>query len=218
MAHDERAVLRVEGKDDKYVIENLLSRHGIDRGVVDIKWSKRGDDEGGGRDQLLDGMRLAVTTSTSTAVGFVLDADDAPGNRWRGVRARLGGVGLELPKEIPEGGFVGDAPAFRARVGVWLMPDNRGAGALEEFLRGLVDDKDPLLELAETSTTSASERGATFRDTHRRKAVLHTWLAWQQRPGLPYGLAIRARYFHHDSPAALAFVEWFRRVFAPTAT
>ncbi len=29
MAQDERAVLRVEGKDDKYVIENLLSRHGI---------------------------------------------------------------------------------------------------------------------------------------------------------------------------------------------
>ena len=98
------------------------------------------------------------------------------------------------------------------------MPDNRGSGAIEDFLRGLIDDEDALLELAETSTTSASERGATFRDTHRRKAVLHTWLAWQQRPGLPYGLAVTARYFRHDSPAALAFVEWFRRVFAPPAT
>lgn len=213
-----RAVLRVEGRDDKYVIENLLSRHGIDHRDVDIKWSKQGDHDGGGKDRLLDGMRLAVTTSTSTAVGFVLDADGAPENRWRGVRSRLGGVGLELPEEIPEGGFVGDAPRFQARVGVWLMPDNRGSGALEEFLGGLVDNKDALLELAETSTTIASERGATFRDTHRRKAVLHTWLAWQQRPGLPYGLAITARYFRHDSPAALAFVEWFRRVFAPTAT
>ena len=68
MARGERAVLRVEGKDDKYVIENLLSRHGIDHTVVDIKWSKQGDDDGG-KDRLLGGMRLAVTTSVGTAVG-----------------------------------------------------------------------------------------------------------------------------------------------------
>ena len=96
------------------------------------------------------------------------------------------------------------------------MPDNRRSGALEEFLGSLVDDEDALLPLAETSTTSASERGAAFAEVHRRKAVLHTWLAWQERPGLPYGLAITARYFRHDSAAALAFVAWFRRVFAPT--
>ena len=215
MPQDERPVLRVEGKDDKFVIEKLLSRHGIDH-TVDIKWSAQGDDDAGGKDPLLEGMRLAVTTSTGTAVGFVLDADSAPEDRWRGVRTRLDDVGLVLPDEIPEGGFVGDAAAFQARVGVWLMPDNRRSGALEEFLQGLVDDEDALLELAQASTTSASERGAAFPGTRRPKAVLHTWLAWQQRPGLPYGLAITAHYFRHDSPAALAFVEWFRRVFAPT--
>ena len=46
------------------------------------------------------------------------------------------------------------------------------------------------------------------------KAVLHTWLAWQQVPGLPYGTAMRARYFRDDSPAAQAFVSWFRTVFS----
>ena len=217
MAQD-RPVLRVEGKDDKFVIENLLSRHGIDRALVDIKWSEQGeDDDAGGRDPLLEGMRLAVSTSTGKAVGFVLDADRRPEERWRGVRTRLDDI-LALPDEIPEDGFVGDAEDFEARVGVWLMPDNRGSGAIEEFLQGLVDDEDALLPLAETSTTSASERGAAFRATRRPKAVLHTWLAWQERPGLPYGLAIRARYFRHDSPAALAFVEWFRRVFVPAET
>ena len=37
----DRPVLRVEGKDDKFVIERLLSRHGIDHRLVDIKWSER---------------------------------------------------------------------------------------------------------------------------------------------------------------------------------
>ena len=121
----DRPVLRVEGKDDKFVIENLLSRHGIDRALVDIKWSERGedDDDAGGRDPLPEGMRLAVTTSTGRAVGFVLDADRRPEDRWRGVRTRLDDI-LSLPDEIPEDGFVGDAEAFQARVGVWLMPDN----------------------------------------------------------------------------------------------
>ena len=216
MPQNDRPVLRVEGKDDKFVIENLLSRHGIDHTLVDIKWSKQGgDDDAGGNDALLDGMRLAVTTSTGKAVAFVLDADGTSENRWRGVRTRLDGV-LALPDEIPRDGFVGHAEAFEARVGVWLMPDNRGSGAIEQFLQGLVDDEDALLQLAETSTTTAAERGAVFPATRRPKAVVHTWLAWQERPGLPYGLAITARYFRHDSPAALAFVEWFRRVFVPT--
>ena len=43
--------------------------------------------------------------------------------------------------------------------------------------------------------------------------VAEAELAWQERPGLPYGSAIAARYFNHDSSAALAFVDWFKRVF-----
>ena len=218
MPQDERPTLRVEGKDDKFVIERLLSRHGINPRVVDIKWSEKGEEGTGGASTLLNGMRLAVTTSTGKAVGFVLDADLAAQNRWRGVRTRLDNVGLVLPDQIPVGGFVGEAVVFQARVGVWLMPDNRRSGALEAFLQGLVNDEDALLQLAETSTTSAAERGAAFPDVQRPKALLHTWLAWQQQPGLPYGLAITAHYFRHDSPTALAFVTWFRRLFLATET
>ena len=93
------------------------------------------------------------------------------------------------------------------------MPDNRRSGAIEEFLRDLIADGDSLIQLAETSTDRAKELGAAFPNTHRAKAVLHTWLAWQKRPGVPYGTAIKARYFQHDSAAARAFVDWFKRVF-----
>ena len=216
MPGNDRSILRVEGRDDKFVIENLLSRHGIDHAGVDIKWPEDSNDSTGGRNKVLAGMKTAVTTSTGQSVGFVLDADEAPENRWRAVRDRLEDVGLALPDEIPAGGFVGDAVGFQVHVGVWLMPDNRRSGALEEFLTDLVDREDALFPLAETSTTDARERGAPFPEAKRRKAVLHTWLAWQRRPGLPYGLAITAHHFGRDSPAALAFVEWFRRVFQAT--
>jgi hypothetical protein len=74
-----------------------------------------------------------------------------------------------------------------------------------------------LLLLARAATRGAVSLGAAFGKARRRKAVLHAWLAWQPKPGLPYGTAITARYLGHDSPAALGFVEWFQRVFPEPA-
>lgn len=216
MPQNEPSILRVEGKDDTHAIVHLLLRHGVDcKNIpVSIKHAHgNGDESSGGADPLLAGMRTDVMASTGRSVGFVLDADEVPGDRWNAVCGRLKPVGLTLPDEIPPEGFVGDAGLVQARVGVWLMPDNRRSGALEEFLRDLVESDDPLLPLADTSTQHAKEQGALFPDSDRRKAILHAWLAWQERPGVPYGIAIQAKYFGHDSAAALAFVEWFRRVF-----
>ena len=218
MPNDERPHLRVEGNDDRHAIAHLLAQHRVDLSAVNIKDSDPGDVGTSGKDSLLAGMRTAVVTSTGTSVGFVLDADAAPTDRWRAVRTRLSGVGLEFPDEIPEGGFVGDAIGVRARVGVWLMPDNRRSGDLEKFLTDLVGREDPLLELATTSTRTAKEQGACFPEPKTRKAVLHTWLAWQERPGVPYGTAIKAHYLSPDSAAAHAFVAWFRRVFETAET
>lgn len=218
MPQKERSLLRVEGKDDEHAINHLLLRHDIDCDREDVavairSISDHGVEETGGREKLLEGMQTAIMTSTGRSVGFILDADEVAEDRWRAVRGRLNNVGLTLPDEIPKEGFVGEADTFKARVGVWLMPDNRQSGALEEFLKNLVDSSDPLLPIAETSTDQARNRGARFSDSHRLKAVLRAWLAWQERPGLPYGTAIKARYFSHDSANALAFVKWFKRVF-----
>ena len=217
MPRDEPSILRVEGKDDFHAIRHLLLRHGVDCERISVHIKSQDGDENettGGLPALLEGMQTEVRSSTGRSVGFILDADEDPRDRWKAVSDRLSGVGLALPNEIPGEGFVGDAGSFQARVGVWLMPDNRRSGALEEFLQDLVSSNDSVLPVAERSTQRAKEQGARFADSAKRKAVLHAWLAWQARPGLPYGSAIRARYFGHDSAAALAFVEWFKRVFA----
>ena len=216
MLKDELSILRVEGKDDKHVIASLLKRHSIDPKAIDIKCSQDADDDSGGKDRLLRGMKTLVATSTGRSVGFVLDANGAVADRWRAVRNQLEGFGLELPSEIPDDGFVGDVLEVQARIGVWLMPNNQDSGAVEEFLRDLVDDSDGLLQHAKASTVEALQLGAAFAAAKQRKAELHAWLAWQERPGLPYGLAITAHYFKHDSPAALSFIDWFRRLFEAT--
>ena len=167
----------------------------------------------GGKPDLLEGVETAVSVSNNQSIGFVLDANSSIQDAWKAISSRLHRVGVATPDAIPREGFVGEAEQYRARVGVWITPDNRSEGNLEHFLRDLVEESDPSFPYARESTIHAKELGARFADNDADKAVLHTWLAWQQVPGLPYGTAMRGRFFRDDSPAAQAFVTWFREVF-----
>ena len=214
----ERSSLRVEGRDDLHAILHLLIRSGFDYerqrqrlpSIYEIR---------GGKTGVLDNVERLVRASANTRVGFVLDADDSVENTWRAISHRLEMAGVVPPRAVPAEGFVGESGEYKARVGVWLMPDNlqegeRGEGTLERFLETLVQEADPLLPHAREATRRAkTEHGASYPDGDVKKAVLHAWLAWQKEPGLPYGTAIKARYFRHDSPVAESFVGWFRRVF-----
>ena len=55
--------------------------------------------------------------------------------------------------------------------------------------------------------------GAKFPKKYFSKAQLHTWLAWQAEPGMPFGTALTAACFASDTPKALDFVNWFKRLF-----
>ncbi len=208
-----RSKLHVEGKDDKNAIIHLLVRHGIDYDAKDWPATFPSIEAIGSNEELLAGAETAVRLSNNLSIGFVLDANSSLQDRWTAIKARLERVYMDVPNTIPAGGFVGNAKESRARVGVWLMPDNQRNGTLEEFLLTLIGKIDKLLSLAERSSDRAKKLGASFPNVNRNKAIIHTWLAWQKSPGLPYGSAVRARFFNHDSSAAIDFVAWFRNVF-----
>lgn len=214
---EQRSSLRVEGGDDLHAIMHLLIRNGID--YDQQPWVPSIQAVKDGKTGVLDNVGRLVRASSNGRIGFVLDADDSVENTWRAMSARLRAVGVEVEDLIPREGFVGESGEYQARVGVWLMPDNqqggvRGEGTLERFLETLVQEADPLLPYAREATSRAkTDHGAGYSGGDVRKAVLHAWLAWQQEPGLPYGIAMKALYFRHDSPVAESFVAWFRRVF-----
>lgn len=93
------------------------------------------------------------------------------------------------------------------------MPDNQHDGKLETFLKSLISEHDVLIEHATEATDTAKQLGAEFAESDHLKATIHAWLAWQEDPGVPYGTAIRAKYFRHDSPVAGVFVAWFKQLF-----
>ena len=209
----ERPQMHVEGTDDLHSIVHLLIRHGIDYDSEPWPAELPEFKKSGSVGELLEEMETVVELSTGRVIGFVLDADSPLLDRWNAVRDRLSRVGVDAPRQPPPGGFVGRSETYLADVGVWLMPDNQHDGKLETFLRTLIDAGDPLIDHATSATDRAKQLGAEFPKVDQIKALMHTWLAWQKEPGRPFGTAIRARFFRHDSTAAQAFVAWFKRLY-----
>ena len=190
--------IRVEGTDDLHAIQELLHRHGIlcSTEKLTIPNSVLRIIVLGDVDHLEGSVSKSIRAANVRAYGFVLDADQHPNRRWQGLRTRFGNSGVAAPNELPPTGFVGTNANGTVRVGVWIMPDNSSPGMLENFLQTLISNDDKLIPHAVTSTDKAKdELGAKFIEEHRSKARLHTWLAWQENPGRPFGVALKSRYF-----------------------
>jgi len=201
--------LLVEGPDDQWSVINLMMRHGFD-------W----DDNNvhtphvypcGGIRKLIDSLKVAV--KTYERLGIIVDANANISGRWNEVKTALQGAWFSLPDTPEAKGLISSEMYSDRKVGVWLMPDNHQGGALEDFLSTLVPSDDPCWDYAGQAADKAKELDAEFMEKDKLKAKIHTWLSWQKEPGKPFGTAITAAYFKHDSPTALAFVDWFNRLF-----
>ena len=203
--------LLVEGRDDLHAIVSSMTQHGVDfkhrpPGVPEIKEC---DNDAG----VLEAIPMSA--KTYDRLGIMLDADFPPTNRWVSVRDRLRSPPLSLvvPDNLPSDGLVIDGWRPNSLIGVWLMPDNIEPGMLEDFLGNLVPPNDLCWPYTDEVVDTAKANGAAFGLTHKSKARIHSWLAWQEPPGRPFGTAITAQLFLNNSPLALRFAHWFARVF-----
>lgn len=203
-----RLRLMVEGKDDQYSIIGLLEHHGID-------WDAGGPgipyvEDCGGVSNLLDAIGIA--SRNLDRLGVVLDADHDLTGRWQQATDRLRREGIEFSQRPdPRGAVV--VRQDGKRVGIWLMPDNRLPGKLEDFLATLVPPDDATWVHAQAATEAARALGAPLAEADLPKGVLHAWLAWREQPGIPFGTALTSRVLRPDATTAENFVAWFRRVF-----
>ncbi|MDP9373616.1 MAG: hypothetical protein M3Q65_14425 [Chloroflexota bacterium] len=169
---------------------------------------------GGGIEALLESVPIRLREEGLRRLGIVVDADVRLSPRWQAVRDRLRDSGYRnIPAVPPAEGWISSEPEL-PRVGVWLMPDNLLAGMLEDFATRLIPTSDALLARAEAAVRDLEEAGLNrYTLAHHSKALIHTWLAWQETPGQPLGQAITAEALDSNLPLARAFVAWLRRLF-----
>ena len=206
-----RKILLVEGTDDEHVIKHIC-------GIYEISHLDEVRPEGGAAELLEDvPAELNRMEDTGDVLGVVIDADDSPDARWQSLRDIFVNAGYpNVPRRPDPDGTILESPTGTSlpRAGVWIMPDNKTPGILEDFLRFLIPNQpNPLFAHAERSVATVPERRFSENDTP--KALIHTWLAWQDEPGKPYGTAITARFLDSRLPEAQALAGWLGRLFYP---
>lgn len=214
-------LLLVEGRDDQHAIRNLLRRRGMeDVCLFDLDMTEVVEAPAiavkavGGYEKLRRELPIELAGVDVVRVGVVVDADTDPASRWQSLRDALSGAGVpDMPSALGADGWVGTMPQQTGTlaVGAWLFPDCQSEGALEEFVARLVPEPGRLWTYAEACIEALPEQ--RFEDKDESKALVHTWLAWQERPRMPIGLAISRGYFDPESEAASGFVDWVRRLF-----
>lgn len=205
----DKKILLVEGRDDLIVVRELCRAHGLESIYGEIR------DEGG-VETLLQGLEVRLRESELVALGILVDADADLASRWQALRIRLVKSGYPVPDQPLKGGTILAPPenALLPRVGIWLMPDNKASGMLEDFLKRLVPQNSPLFAHAKSSIQTIPSAERLFSDAAAPKALIHTWLAWQEEPGKPLGQSITAKYLNSNAPEVQEFLSWLRRLFS----
>lgn len=200
-------ILLVEGKDDYHVIVHLWEAHGLPKRHFDAIDCKSSDK------LLRDHLELRLKESTPPKIlGIILDADENPSSRWDAIKNRLTEVDYkELPTQPAEKGTIIEQNGL-PKIGVWIMPDNLSKGMLEDFLAQLAPEE--AMEFAKGCVADAKDKGfSSFKDVHRSKAEIHTYLAWQDEPGNPLGISIDARALDVHLPVAKEFIGFLKKLF-----
>jgi hypothetical protein len=202
--------LLVEGRDDQWSIISLVARHGANWDAYSPAGLPYIHDSGGCESLIAS---IPASSKSFQRLGIVIDADSSAAEKWTRVRNALAKSDIATPNTAEVGGTIVPGITPERRIGVWLMPDNKNAGRLEDFLARLIPSDDRCWPFTIEVVAGARQRGAQVSSNDEMKARIYSWLAWRRDPGRPLGTAITAAYFRDDSVEALAFIQWFHNLF-----
>jgi hypothetical protein len=208
------ALLLVEGNDDFHVLHTICKRFNIS--VRNFEHPSGGDfsiEDCKGIENLFDQIPVLYKKSSEiTTIGIIIDADIHLQQRWDAVKTIAQKLGFTTPDEFPKHGLI--LKHGLLTFGAWLMPNNDSNGMLEDFISFLVPAEDKLLPIAkQTIEDIEAQKLNGYLPIHRSKALIHTWLAWQENPGSPLGQGITKGYLTTDEENCLKLVKWLTDLF-----
>ncbi len=210
--------LLVEGQNDLHVILNLWKVLGL----KDVKnYNKRRFPVFAEGKQNIP-LKIAELLSSSDLenIGIVVDADKSTQSTWQSLRFELEKYEFTLlPDVFPIEGLI-LKQAGLPKVGLWIMPDNahhstEDVAYLEHFYERIIKPEDKLLQKAtEIVTEISQDNDCRFTKNKFQKAKIHTWLSWQEEPGIAMGFNLRRDdLFDFKNPIVLNFKIWLENTF-----
>ncbi|MCX8020702.1 MAG: hypothetical protein N2747_09440 [Chitinophagaceae bacterium] len=199
--------LLVEGNDEFHLISSICNRMSIQENfqIIDCK----------GFNNVKKNIPLIYKGSGVKRIGIVIDANSNFTERIQFVKTILKNLEFNTDTSETKHGFIFKHTFDEEkRAGFWIMPDNKQDGKLEDFIRFLVPDDDQLMPYVDKALSEIEIKGLNkYKPKDKIEAQIHTWLAWQEKPGLPFGLAIASKFLSTESPLCNQFVSWIKNLF-----
>jgi hypothetical protein len=211
-----------EGRDDREFLGRMLGMMSIPEGVIHIEqYAATATDKSvaSGETWISDYIEILTLRpgfERVRAVGFVRDGDRAPRSKLQSVQHHLRLAGLPIPRSHGEL-VIGTQPQALT-IGVFVMPDGRRRGALEDLYLDAVE------YFSESSRDRALHCVDAFLDcldpvrrmqaTRRKKTRLHAWLASRADPATRPGQAITWNVLPWDCPPLHPMRDFLRRLAA----
>ena len=199
---DLERVLLVEGPDDKHVVRQLCRRQSVPDFSIKVA---------GTVETLLSTVGAEILAPDRESIGVLIDADDDPQRRWDELVDLLYEEGIRVPGHPnPLGTIVNitEGPP----IGIWVMPDNRSSGELEDFVQKMISAGDPVWPKSQTYIEQIPVEHRKFRPGKLLRAQLYAWLATREIPGR-MGAAIGAGDLNIEIENCKNFIDWLRRLF-----
>ena len=202
---DTDKVLLVEGVNDCHVVMALCKAHNV---LETFGIYECGSDVG-----VLKRLNaLIIRPNPPQVIGVMLDADTSVEGRWQSIKSKLQHYSYTFLNKPDADGTVVETSSDQPKLGFWLMPNNQDSGMLEDFCAELAQPES--LAFARECVEQAQARQVTtFKEVHRSKAVIHTYLAWHDEPGYPLGKAITSQALRPHTDVAVRFTTWLIRLF-----
>jgi hypothetical protein len=207
---DTDKVLLVEGVNDCHVVMALCKAHNVPETF--------GIYECGSYVGVLKRLNaLIIRPNPPQVIGVMLDADTSVQGRWQSIKSKLQDYSYTFLNKPDADGTVVETSSDQPKLGFWLMPNNQDSGMLEDFCAELAQPES--LAFARECVEQAQARQVTtFKEVHRSKAVIHTYLAWHDEPGYPLGKAITSQALRPHTDVAVKFTNWLIRLFVEGST
>lgn len=213
-------ILLVEGDADKLLFKKICEKIGLEA-QVKVLTPKEGGKEKNGKKEAIDLLLYLnqLEHARITHLGMVLDADFSSDN-W-GYEATLNCVkekitkanlGYNDPVHKDSGLFFPHSDGLN-NIGLWIMPNNKSEGMLENWIADVLKDEDPPLLDYASQVINNLPTPKKFKDIHRIKSEITTWLAWQKIPGQSFDTLVETG-FNEEHPVYLNLISWLKKVFS----
>lgn len=198
-------MLIVEGDDDLHFILNLCQKLGF-QPEFEIK-------KAGSVDKAIKQFSLEIK-NRGYPIGLVVDANGNMSERKKQIISSLTKYHQVLEMDFKDKGLI-VMPDLDPRFGIWLWPDCSSPGILEDLYLQIVQEEDQLLEEAHRVVDGiAAIEPFRFKPQYKSKAIVHTWLAWQDNPGSPLGASVKRSIINHSHPTIQNFKNWLTRLYS----